>query len=489
MDKTKEIIKQAGIYSFSTQIAQCISLVAAILCRRFLGPVQMGLWSTLQIVVDYSKYVTLGVITASSREIPYLVGKGQLEEAQKIKDLTFTFIVIGSLIVASGVCLFAFVTRGKFSEEVTIGLFFVAGIVFLQRINNLYIVLLRSHKQFLLASKQMIYSAIVNATLVGVLTYHFKIYGFIWSLGLSLVFNIVYIHLHYQFHFRWFFESKLVRSMILFGFPVLMIGILMTVFRSVDRIMIVKNLGFEALGLYSVAIMVCNFGGGVAISISVVLFPHFQEKYGERDDVGDLENYLYKSSLGLSLIMPMIIGLAWILVPFAIILLLPQYALGIQAMQYLSLSLFSIALIEPYHHFLITIKKHLQLFPLLGLACLTAVCLDYFAIRLNFGIVGVSCVTSLTLLVYFSLLYFVSSRYLISGLAAVKKYFVFLSPTIYLFAVLFVINYLVESDPSSITRTGTQLALFVGFCVPLFVILNHQFSILALIRERFVKKG
>ena len=97
MSNRKEIIKQAGRYAFSAQIAQVATLFTAIIARRFLGPAQAGIWSTLQVINEYAKYSSFGTFYSVAREIPYLMGKGDKEKANKIKNnqkqiITFDFI-------------------------------------------------------------------------------------------------------------------------------------------------------------------------------------------------------------------------------------------------------------------------------------------------------------------------------------------------------------------------------------------------------------
>ena len=226
MSKKKEILRQVGIYSLGSQGTQFITVLASILSRRFLGPTQTGIWSVLQIIVEYSKYSTMGIMHALSRDIPYRIGKGETEMAEKIKNTAYTFVFSSSLLISLGIVLFAVLTYGRFSKEITYGLWFTSAIIFLQRMNNLMIALLRCYKQFSIEAAQMIWSAIVNALLIALLTYRFKLYGFIWDIALSFCFNMAYISMRYRFHFRFAWNWPHIRSLIRFGFPLMMIGIL-----------------------------------------------------------------------------------------------------------------------------------------------------------------------------------------------------------------------------------------------------------------------
>lgn len=460
--------------------------MAAVLSRRFLGPTQVGIWATLQILLEYSKYASLGTLYSVAREIPYLIGKGETRTAEQIKNVVFTVVLSGSFLIGWVIFLFAFLTRGRFAPEMTYGLFFVSGMIVLQRVGDLLIGLLRCYKKFGLASAQMIWSSIVNAVLVGVLTYFFKIYGFIWAIALSYIFNILYIQLHHDFHLKFNFEPKRFQSIVLFGLPLMLIGMLTTVVRSVDRILVAKFLGFEALGFYSIALMVSSFIGNFSNSIGIVLVPHLQERFGTQDNPKDLSGFLRKTGEAFSLITPAVIGAAWLLGPFLIRLFLPQFVPGIPAMKILSLSLFFIALTQPYSDFLITIKKHYALFPLLGTTSIAALLFNTMAIRWAYGVTGVAFATALVSFFNFTLTYFYAARFLDSVSSAFQSFGLYLGRALYLVAALLLIDYLIPGKVVVFERTLAQFLLFIACYVPLWIALNRQFGLAGLLRKRIV---
>lgn len=487
-NKKNEILKQAGIYSFGTQLTQVITLVAAIVSRRFLGPTQTGIWATLQIVVDYSKYATMGVLDAAAREIPLLLGRDEKSQAEEIKNLTFTFIIYSSLVLCGLIASAAFIFRSHFRQEVVYGLFFVAAVIFLQRVNNLLISLLRCYKKFHVEAGFMIVSAIVNAVLVSFLTYKFKIYGFIVALILSFVFNIVFLVSRYDYRFKWVSRFESLKPLLVYGFPLMIIGILGTLVKSVDKIVITKALGFEALGYYSIALMACSYIGNYAISVAIVLVPHFQERFGKQKNAEDLEVYLLKASKAYALTMPMMIGLAWFGVPLAVDFLLPKFGQGIHAMKILVLSLYFIALIQPFHDFLITIKKHLLLIPILMLSALMAVVFDISAIRAGWGIEGVALGAVGTFLCNFMLVFFVAARYFRPHQSALGSFLKRLGVFVYFSTFLF----LLERSP--LNQLGHPVYAFLGgalaftvVCLPFFWMLNHEFSLIRILRNRLAK--
>lgn len=485
MSRHKEIFEQAGVYSLSTQLTQLITLIAAVLSRRFLGPAQVGIWATLQILVEYAKYSSLGTLYSVARELPYLIGKGEHEKAGQIKNVVFTTVMIGSSLMGLGIFLYAFLTRGRYSHEVTYGLFFISGVIVLQRFSDLLIGLLRCYKKFHLASAQMIWSSVVNAVLVAVLTYYFKIFGFIWAIGLSFLFNIAFIYAHHNFHFRFQFDRSRFRGIVQFGFPLMILGVMTTVLRSIDKIMVARLLGFEALGFYSIALMVNSYIGSFANSVAIVLVPHLQEKYGAQDNPKDLVSFLEKTGHAFSLMTPVLIGAAWMAAPYFIALFLPQFISGIPAMKILGFSMFFLALAQPYNDFLITIKKHLALFPLLAATSIFALILNYGMIRAGYGIAGVALATTVTSFFNYAVIYFFASRSLTDGKTALAKFTIFMSRGAYLLLICVLIDFWLPANLLSFQSALIRLLLFGLLYLPLMANFNARFSVLSLVREKF----
>lgn len=474
----KEILKQAWIYSAGTQLTQLITLAAAILSRRFLGPAQTGIWSALQIIVDYSKYATLGTMDAASREIPTALGRGDGEKADRIKNLTFTFISSSSLIIAAMVFTAAWVARPWLSREIFFGLCFVAAVIFLQRINNLLVATLRCYKKFHIEARFMLISAVVNAVLVALLTYYFKIYGFIWALILSFIFNISYLHVSYSYQFRWIADWKQMKPLMNYGLPLMILGVTVTVLKSLDKILIAKMLGFESLGFYSIALMACSYLGNFSISIAVVLLPYSQERYGRSENGADLCRFILKSSKAYALALPLLIGMAWFFVPLAVWLVLPKFAPGILSMKILTLSLFFLAQLQPFHDYLITIKRHSRLLILISILTAAAFAGDFTAIRMGLGIEGVAAATVLIFFIYFSAVFFMARRYFTGNFRCVTHYVKVCAVFLYMTGTLIFLqgNWLKEGEHDIFFYIG-RIFIFLVAYLPLGWLLEREFHI------------
>ncbi len=415
MSSSKEITRQAIGYSGATLVTQLIGLVAAVLSRRFLGPVQIGVWAIVQVVVEYSAYSSLGVSEAAPREIPYHIGKGDKAAAERIKNTVFSFATVSALVLSALVALFALARRPHLSPEMFWGLLFASLIIVLQRVNNLLVVLLRAYKDFALAGKQMTLSAVVNAALTAALAYRYRFFGFMLALCLSYVFNIAYILWKSGIRIRVVFDWKEGWALMRYGFPLQLLGVLNTFVGNIDRILIAWLLGFHDVGLYLVAVMGYSYLAGVPNAVATVLVPHFHEEFGKRQNARELLGYLQKASRAFSELMIVLVGCGWFLSPLFIQLALPEFTEAIRAAQWLMLGSYFLALTHPYSTFLIVIKKHLRLFIVMGVLALMALAAYPPAIRSPHGIEAAAMVGAVLALARFLMVYWLASRQVHEG--------------------------------------------------------------------------
>jgi O-antigen/teichoic acid export membrane protein len=480
-----EIVRQIGIYSASAYLTQLITLVAAILSRKFLGPLQMGIWATLQIVIEYSQYASFGTMHSVAREMPHHIGKGEPGKAEEIKNIVFTQLLIFSSTLAATIVLFALVTSSRFDTPITVGLILISGIVILRLISNLLIQLLRSYKDFALASQHMILSAIVNALLVGILTYYFKIYGFMIAMILSFIFNILFILLRRSIRFKWSWKPEKLKELIGFGMPLLVMGLMGTVVRSIDKIMIVRYLSFTSLGFYTIALMMATYLTTFLNSMAIVLIPHFQQRFAANKDIDALNLFLDKALNAYAMLIPLLIAAVWIVAPYFIELVLSEYTAGIQAMKYLVLGVYFLALTQALQDYLVTLKKHYRLFPILLLTFVLAIATNMYAIMNGYGIEGVAIATSVTFGLQFTVTYFVShlSTKTFTG-RMLARYFKMLLLGLYGFlSILISFNAIILPEVHPLAQAILRYIFFVLVYSPILWTLNKRFSLTEIVRR------
>lgn len=469
----------------ANQITQFIAIIAGILTRNFLGPVQMGMWTTLQLVQQYASYTSLGTSQGTAREVPYYIGKCNEEKADEIKNLTASFQTTTALITCLGVCVTALLIKNKLAPMMFFGLFGIAILIVLERINGFLITLLRAYKQLELVSKQMVLSGIINLAFIAVFAYAFKLYGFILAMLFSYLFNIFYNCYHFKFNFRFTLNRQIV-SLISFGLPLMMLSFLESILKSIDKIMIVRMLGFESLGLYSVALMASNFLASLPNAIAVIIIPHFQEKFGERDKVTDLKHYVDQTAEALSYFMPLIIGISWIVLPFFVHVFLPKFIESVHAAQILILGSFFIAISLPFSVVVVTFKKHLWMFPLFGFTICTAVLGDFIAIRAGLGLIGVAWITVLSFGLSSCLFFVLAGHFFYNFREGILKFIAFNGWFVLMLGILMVLDNYVLNENLFI-RASLRLFLFLVVCSPFLYYLEKKYGLIVLLKRKIVK--
>lgn len=477
--RKQQIVTEVGRYAFTSFLAHSVSVVAAVLSRKLLGPFQMGIWATLQVVLTYASHSALGTTFATLREIPFFEGKGDRAKATHIRNVVITFSLSTSLLVAAGIIFLTLLMQPRLKSQIFYGLFFVSAMVILERVNNLLITILRAYKEFALAAKQMFLSALINLVLIIVLTYRFQLFGFLMASCLSFIFNIAYILSHYHLELRWSFDIGQIRQLISYGFILMLIAFTSSILLTIDRVMIVKMLGFEALGLYTIAVLTWGYVYTFPNAVAIIFIPNFQERFGQNEQVKDLKSYVSKSVSGLSNSVPFFLGLAWFLAPGVIEVVLPKFSGGIGALKYLVLGAFFAALYQPFEHFMIAIRKPLAVLPIGAVTVLLAVMFNWLAIRGGYGIVGVAVATSSIALFKFTLVYFVASQHLFSAREMWINYIKVIGQFVYLFTILWFLQGISFIDTHAFLNAVLRSIIFVVLYFPFFIKLNSEFDVLS----------
>ena len=486
MSRFKEVVGQVGIYSSAFALTQFVSVVGALLIRYFLGPLQTGVWSLVQVVLSYTDYANLGATYAIPIEIPFKKAQGKLEESEKMKNVIFSFSFLMSILFSLGVVIYAFSRRSHIPVELFYGLLIAAGLVILQQMNNILISLLRAYKNFKLAGKQMALSSVVNIILTVTLSSFFKLYGFMWAMVLSFIFNIAYVLYHEDFRFRWTLNAKVLKGLIQYGFPLMILTLTGTVLLTIDKLMIAKYLGLEALGLYSIAVMTSGFIISVPNSIGVVLLPNVSEKYAEGENICALRGYLTKSNHVFSVLMPVLIGFGWFVVPFFIHLFLRKFVGGIEALKYLALSTFFIGLTQTYSNAIVVSKKHFLQFPIALGMCAIAFFSIFCAIKNGAGINVVAIMMTALVMVNFTALHLLVGRYIFNLRDLLREYFWVLTSFVFMVLVLVVADRMLAMLPLFLRMLCQIVALMVVY-FPFLMHINKKYDVWPILKEKFLR--
>jgi len=257
-----------------------ITFVFNLLAARLLGPDQMGIWQTANLISIYGSIATFGILNGMSREVPVRLGRGDSNGVAEVVATTLAPLLL---------LLFGFVMAGVFAIYLApqAGFAVGLGLVLLaaRQFNGFSMMLVRSHQEFVRLGLHQGLSAVALA--IGAVA--------IWSnptlptlliavsLSLTLCGALAVKHMHLKP-----VRASALRYLAGIGAPIMFAGFLFSLLTTVDRVLIVGLLGTRELGLYTPVISVL---GALMIApglVSNVMYPRMGHLYGKTGSHAEL---------------------------------------------------------------------------------------------------------------------------------------------------------------------------------------------------------
>lgn len=414
MTHSRSVVKSIGIMGVGLFISKALAFANAFFLRMFLGPYQVGVWTLLQVILDWSKYSSLGISSSVMQEIPRKLSRGEKAGAKKVQDIAFSCTLYGAGFFSLCTLIYALVCRDSLNRLLFWSLILLSGIVVVQRIYQLLFFVLRGRKDFRTHVLIGILGNLTYVVLVLFLASRWKLIG--WGVAL-LVSGCVAVGFGLKkiSFFRLLPINRDVWPLVVSGMAILGLEMIVSAFRSVDRIIVANLIGFREMGFYSIALSASNGIYTIPYVVGIVTFPHFQQKYAKRWRVEDVAQLVIHSSLGLVYIMPFLISLAWIIGSFLVAKVLPSFSPGLEALKILALGTYFLSLAQPFTAFLVTIQKRLLLLIVTLLVLGLLVVSELFLAKAHFGINAIALASSIAFFIYFCFSFFTSLFFLESA--------------------------------------------------------------------------
>ncbi len=330
--------------------------------KGLLGPTNVGIWSLFNILLGYLAAVQIGTGDAIAKEGPYLREKGDLSRARRLICAMLGFVLSVSALVGAVVVVAAFVARGL-APAYRVGLL-VIGLSFpLWMFQNMETVILRTAKRFDVLSRQLVLQLAITALVAIPLIWLYSIYGQYAAFVVALLGVVVYLHRAVRHddaaQARPSLDWGAIRHLLRVGLPLQISNLVFMVQATADSLLAARLLGITALGYYSLAVTVKGYVYQTPIAFSVVMSPRFQEKFAaSRDDPVALREYVEKPMLGFAfVVLPVLIGASWQVVPFLVRHFLPAFIPALPVIRILLVGTFFASLWHMPLQFLIAVNK------------------------------------------------------------------------------------------------------------------------------------
>lgn len=334
-DGWRRIFGDAMLVSAATFIAHVFGAITSLALRVLLAPEMMGIWQGLKLFLGYGNYAGLGVSKAAAREVSLARGHGDRARADWAVRLAFSVNTVTSSIYALGLAGAAIwigvAGTDPLSYAWALGLGAMAALTLLQRYITFLITVHRARGDFRSTSIVNVIEAAVTLPAMVLGAWFWGLPGLYGAVALVMLSTLWYLRRQEAVGLQWAWDGREIRRMIGIGGPILLAGIASSLFRSLDKLMILGYLSDKEyqLGCYSLGLMVCTQLYGVANMLSGVMSPRYGETFGRTGSHREVANLAAAASELLAIAVALPAGLAIAAAPWLLVWLLPDYREGI----------------------------------------------------------------------------------------------------------------------------------------------------------------
>lgn len=396
----RKFVRDAVGFASSQYVVRFLTTVRGLIAARLLGPAGYGSWNALMLLLEYGMYTPLGTYQGLDQAVPARIVDGDAQRLDRVKRAGLFNVVAATAVFATLTLLYFGRTEGQLrSAWGMAGVTLMLGCVALTAISYYHMTLMRSHGNIEAVSRWWVLQGTIGVVLGLALIPVLGVWGLLWGwLAGTLVATISAVWAGHRVVPLVPAPSRDAITLLQIGFPMFMYTASSFVMRSLDRLIILRFLGTEALGLYGLSVMAVGFLLTLPDAVAYVLYPQLVRRYREGGDSPEaIRDLVHRGIRALSLAMPALCAMVYLAADDVVDWLLPRFAAGVPSLRILCFGAVGLALANLGSIVLMTLGRQLLLVPVaIGMSAV-GVTLDLLAIRWGHGIRGVAWATFVTL--------------------------------------------------------------------------------------------
>lgn len=315
-------------------IVTVIQLATGFLLAKWVLPGDMGIWNTAQLATVYLPVLSVGIYSGLNRELPYLIGKGRVTEAEAFASSAYGFSIVLALLTVLAVPVVAIWYWSQGNHKVALTAVAIGTTVVFTWVVFYLGTTYRTHSEFGRLSANNTLVAFVGLALM-MLVWRYGFWGMLIRAPMVTLLSLaaLFYHRPVPVRPRWDWQRLLVLCKV--GVPIYLLGQASTFFMSMDRLTLVDHT--QALGYYTMALQASTAAQMIPTAFTLVIFPRLAQIYGETDRAMPLWILARKAAAGATLLGGVVGVMGWIATPWVVNGFLPNYRPGIPAAQWASL--------------------------------------------------------------------------------------------------------------------------------------------------------
>ena len=321
----------------STVVCALLSFVYSVYAKKYVIPLEYGIYTTCLLLQTYLNYAQLGVMNAYNRDYPQLLGAKKTEDANTLKNTIFSFVTIiyFVLFLIIDVVIILIYRNQAFSNHYSVGYLLGPIAVLLETIASfgMYTERMEGHYNY-----TGVVSLLKTAIAIAVGLIAIKRWLYYGLFVVPILGSVISILFYYRSCFRRIkvkIDRAVLKVAIRTGLPLLINSLVWTVMASVDKFVILFFMTTEDLGIYSVPLM--GFSTMVIIpqTISQIFYYRISKLYGETNSTDVLIEQCNKYTVLTSQLTGITVIMAFYILPIFVRLFMPNYSSGIVPAQIL----------------------------------------------------------------------------------------------------------------------------------------------------------
>ena len=437
-----KLIRIGFNYSALRYAVLVIALFKSLMIAEGLGPVILGSYSLLILVIEYLNYINLGVFNSMTRDVSVNFNKDQttLLNQTDITGNALSFSLISLIILMIVMFVSYFYSFSFIPEEIYqyYPLLFV--LIFTYQLKQFILRYLRLNENYMLIGWAEFISQSINFAGVYLFIDDYLLDAVMVSILISNL-SLVLICFANSCGIRLSFNFMIMRNLVKDGIPMLVHSLFLFFLMAIDRFMIIYlYTDRKALGLYQLGFILALGCFKAFESITFLFQPKwFEHFHGNNQNeklklksLKDQTTFLEVGTVCLS-----ILGIA--IVPFFIQNFLPDYDTSIKISQLLIISFVFNGLTFFVNIYLMSNSKEYSMLPSIFISLVIATILNYFFYDLGYGLYGFAFTKVIAFLLYGIMIYL--TLYLLSSQGKINNLLEIYSRIILLFVPTVIIIY------------------------------------------------
>ncbi len=320
-----------------------LGVVRGIVVMRIIGPTARGLMQTVSLFERYLSNAHLGSLHGLSKELPGALGRNDHDDVVRIEDVGSTAVLMLATLASMGMLVWALLVADV-GRPTRITLAIGSGIILAGQTTTLYRTVLRAWGTYSVLALATVVTSVGQFVLMLAGAIFYGLSGVMWGWLAGTLLTLLYLHFATKIGIRFRLDRATVVRLIKVGLPISAIVFADLLLRTVDGVLLLRYYDQYRWGLYSMAMQIAAYLYRIPEAGGFVLMPRIWERYSADSRLETLRDYVVRPTLAAGLIMPVLAGFLFIIIPNVVHVLIPRFSPAIYAAQVLAMSAVFLAL-------------------------------------------------------------------------------------------------------------------------------------------------